>query len=854
MNVLKDVLDYPDSFWWSGQLDQRPGASLSGADVGKDADHPAPPVLCALASSWNCQDTCYDLFELLSITGYLTASRTTEEATYPVLYRAKLLLREVAFYDLLQPEPAIQLEPSQIRQSLPEEIDSDEHLRLIHDCLVKYLQVFETTISLKSTLRVREWLSVFFSLCIFSVVRTILVDRAILAPHNLAGRLPARHDLGGIAQTIHGAYKAIVDFFAAAGPSPLDITVGEYSQDEENLINAAAQVTRRDSWAARNTMSSFAYLMKLGEGSIEGIIFNGFIRQRKTDDARDAPVGISFRNISEAGDEVGPLELVPRAQGNSWRVTGPDGHPEALGYSGETPKSPHSKSHLQRARRHTLGEFPDYLHSPSQIHVSPVTQPKFNKTYTRPPVRRVYCTKCNEYPEGFRGEHELRRHTDAKHAALVKRWVCKEPNQMGLSSPQPVIPLAKCKACVTQKHYGAYYNAAAHLRRAHFNPHRGGKASGDWPPMSTLKDWMQEVRQPADANQDDETSSVGDDTELRTGPDSLDPSTAGGSSGAQAVSRSPVVDTARATLMPPAIQTQFISPATDSPWSAGHESPTSRLGQDFNNPNRCPHPDCGRVFKDLAAHMLTHQEERPEKCPIESCEYHVKGFARKYDKNRHALTHYKGTMACPFCPGVGTAYEKTFARADAFKKHLTAAHNVEQTPPNSRKLVTGESQAGPRHDGRTGEGHTGARCSICQSRFASAQEFYEHLDDCVLSVIVPQSSSRNAAQGYTASGPAPVSISAPTAAPVLPTYQFPPAYHPPLHHHQQQQQAPSSSASTESATPTTLPPSYRPVGAAAAVSTSMASAYTGSTWAPASKLPGESSQRDPRIRDEMDWQ
>jgi hypothetical protein len=28
---------------------------------------------------------------------------------------------------------------------------------------------------------------------------------------------------------------------------------------------------------------------------------------------------------------------------------------------------------------------------------------------------------------------------------------------------------------------------------------------------------------------------------------------------------------------------------------------------------RCPHPDCGRVFKDLKAHMLTHQAERPGK-------------------------------------------------------------------------------------------------------------------------------------------------------------------------------------------------------------------------------------------------
>lgn len=132
--------------------------------------------------------------------------------------------------------------------------------------------------------------------------------------------------------------------------------------------------------------------------------------------------------------------------------------------------------------------------------------------------------------------------------------------------------------------------------------------------------------------------------------------------------------------------------------------------------------------------MLTHMEERPEKCPIETCEYHTKGFARKYDKNRHALTHYKGTMICPFCPGAGTAYEKAFNRADVFKRHLTAVHNVEQTPPNSRKnLVSSGGVIG----GRDGDGNAGARCSICHSQFATAQEFYEHLDDCVLSVVVP---------------------------------------------------------------------------------------------------------------------
>jgi hypothetical protein len=143
----------------------------------------------------------------------------------------------------------------------------------------------------------------------------------------------------------------------------------------------------------------------------------------------------------------------------------------------------------------------------------------------------------------------------------------------------------------------------------------------------------------------------------------------------------------------------------------------------------CPLPECGRVFKDLKAHMLTHQTERPEKCPIATCEYHLKGFARKYDKNRHTLTHYKGTMVCGFCPGSGSAAEKSFNRADVFKRHLTSVHGVEQNPPNSRKKSPTGRKA------YTSTQQVAGTCSTCSVTFANAQEFYEHLDDCVLRVV-----------------------------------------------------------------------------------------------------------------------
>jgi hypothetical protein len=164
-----------------------------------------------------------------------------------------------------------------------------------------------------------------------------------------------------------------------------------------------------------------------------------------------------------------------------------------------------------------------------------------------------------------------------------------------------------------------------------------------------------------------------------------------------------------------------------------YSSQDGSFDSDESAKGRCPNPDCGKIFKDLKAHMLTHMNERPEKCPITTCDYHIKGFARKYDKNRHTLTHYKGTMVCGFCPGSGSTAEKSFNRADVFKRHLTSVHAAEQTPPNSRKKTSGGVNAGKKLAGYAPDA-TG-KCSTCSAMFQNAQDFYEHLDDCVLRIV-----------------------------------------------------------------------------------------------------------------------
>ncbi|KAK5127738.1 hypothetical protein LTR08_004220 [Meristemomyces frigidus] len=128
--------------------------------------------------------------------------------------------------------------------------------------------------------------------------------------------------------------------------------------------------------------------------------------------------------------------------------------------------------------------------------------------YVRPQHPKLYCDLCPEYPGGFRGEHELRRHHDRAHAQSRKVWICVEPTTPSEEGWWPAKPLGICKQCKQQKQYNVYYNAAAHLRRAHFCPRkrgrkakgeeresRAGKAGGDWPPIEWLKanGWLEEI-------------------------------------------------------------------------------------------------------------------------------------------------------------------------------------------------------------------------------------------------------------------------------------------------------------------------------------------------------------------------
>ncbi|GAB7325025.1 hypothetical protein MBLNU13_g08823t2 [Cladosporium sp. NU13] len=108
---------------------------------------------------------------------------------------------------------------------------------------------------------------------------------------------------------------------------------------------------------------------------------------------------------------------------------------------------------------------------------------------------------CPDCEVTLRGPHELQRHWENVHAPIKRVWICVQPEQSPL---RPRKPLDVCKQCKQGKQYNVYYNAAAHLRRAHFCPSmRSRRPRDEGLPVDTSRGpnleemkaqgWLQEV-------------------------------------------------------------------------------------------------------------------------------------------------------------------------------------------------------------------------------------------------------------------------------------------------------------------------------------------------------------------------
>ncbi len=241
-----------------------------------------------------------------------------------------------------------------------------------------------------------------------------------------------------------------------------------------------------------------------------------------------------FDHICDAGDSPAPFPCNSAPQssqsfvGQFQDVNGPVSSQSSSSVS--SVQSCEQKGQQRTRVRGTRAIAPKQMHDASVIKQAPHPSQQMTRIqsadgmsravalipkapYMRPQHPKLKCDQCSDHPEGFRGDHELRRHKDRRHAKTRKMWVTVD------SSPDGQF-LSKCKACIEGKRYGAYYNAAAHLRRTHFHPRkrgrkakgeekRGGKGGGDHPPMDVLKKlWMKEVEDVVpDTPRDDDSCS-----------------------------------------------------------------------------------------------------------------------------------------------------------------------------------------------------------------------------------------------------------------------------------------------------------------------------------------------------------
>lgn len=111
------------------------------------------------------------------------------------------------------------------------------------------------------------------------------------------------------------------------------------------------------------------------------------------------------------------------------------------------------------------------------------------------------------------------------------------------------------------------------------------------------------------------------------------------------------------------------------------------------------------------------EKPRPHKCPVRTCAYHRKGFAKKNGLNRHTLTHYGKTMYCGFCPA-----HPAFSRVSAFKKHLWETHKLWESN-------TAEQVFGPDLPGQTTKA-----CPECENSF-SAIKLFRHVNECMVRAV-----------------------------------------------------------------------------------------------------------------------
>jgi hypothetical protein len=190
--------------------------------------------------------------------------------------------------------------------------------------LSSFLDSFQAVCAFRNSLYGNEWLDVFYSLCLMSIVQSLLVDIAIESS-----------SYGGLetwpiadSHKIPSLYKALVSVFCWSSchreldsstevQSPKSFSV---SFSDRPMIAIPEKVVQHTKWRARGIKSLRQFLFGLGSEVLPDGLFNGFLVQRS----------FSIKNIG--GEKM--CQPFPQPSAQNTFEHNPSWKPQGLGFNG----------------------------------------------------------------------------------------------------------------------------------------------------------------------------------------------------------------------------------------------------------------------------------------------------------------------------------------------------------------------------------------------------------------------------------------------------------------------------------------------------------------------------------------